>query len=89
MILAGMGREAWSQAERDGITVEIGYALFSAVFLGALVLAAIAGPAAVWHLPDAVEDFLIRTGVAAAGLLAVIRVVHVLRGHARHLREHR
>jgi hypothetical protein len=84
-----MGRGPWSQAERDGITVEIGYALFNAALLGALVLAAIAGPAAVWHLPHPVEDLLVRTGAVAAGLLAVLRVVHVLRGHARHLREQR
>ncbi|MFD4320712.1 DUF6332 family protein [Streptomyces sp. NPDC058548] len=75
-----------SQAERDAITVEIGYALLSACFLAAVVFATIAGPAAVWHLPPAVEKLLLVAGASVAGVLAVIRVVHVLRrlGHHRH-----
>ncbi|MFC9616090.1 DUF6332 family protein [Streptomyces sp. NPDC056938] len=67
-----------SQAERDGITVEIGYALFSACFLGGVVFATIAGPAAVWHLPPAIEELLLATGTVVGGVLAVLRVVHVL-----------
>ncbi|WP_406002869.1 DUF6332 family protein [Streptomyces sp. NBC_00829] len=75
-----------SQAERDEITVEIGYALLSACFLGAVVFATIAGPAAVWHLPLAVEKLLLVTGASVAGVLAVVRVVHVL---SRHVGQHR
>ncbi|MGW1025917.1 DUF6332 family protein [Streptomyces sp. NPDC002577] len=71
-----------SQAERDEITVEIGYALVSACFLGAVVFATIAGPAAVWHLPPAVDKFLLVTGASVAGVLGAIRVVHVLWRHA-------
>ncbi|APU38606.1 DUF6332 family protein [Streptomyces sp. TN58] len=67
-----------SQAERDAVPVEIGYAVLSACFLGALVFATIAGPTAVWDLPAAVEDFLRVAGLWVAGLLAVARVVHVL-----------
>ncbi|MFC9497597.1 DUF6332 family protein [Streptomyces sp. NBC_01474] len=67
-----------SQAERDAITVEIGYALFSACFLGGVVFATIAGPAAVWHLPPAIEELLLATGTVVGGVLAVLRVVHVL-----------
>ncbi|MET7848358.1 DUF6332 family protein [Streptomyces avermitilis] len=73
-----------SQAERDEIPVEIGYALLSACFLGAVVFATIAGPAAVWHLPPAVEKFLLVSGASVAGVLAAIRVVHVLWRHGRH-----
>ncbi|MFD7446898.1 DUF6332 family protein [Streptomyces sp. NPDC059909] len=62
-----------TQAERDAITVEIGYALFSAVFATALVFGAIAGPALLLDLP-----FLVVAGGAVAGLAFVARVVHVL-----------
>ncbi|MEU4125378.1 DUF6332 family protein [Streptomyces virginiae] len=72
-----------SQAERDAIPVEIGYALLSACFLGALVFATIAGPTAVWDLPAWVDNVLRVGGLWVAGLLAVIRVVHVLRQHGR------
>ncbi|MGW7285658.1 DUF6332 family protein [Streptomyces sp. NPDC054847] len=71
-----------TQAERDDITVEIGYALLSACFLGGVVFAAVAGPAAVWSFPPAFEKFLSATGATLAGVLAVIRVVHVLWRHA-------
>ncbi|MFF9979022.1 DUF6332 family protein [Streptomyces erythrochromogenes] len=70
-----------SQADRDAMTVEIGYALLSAFFLGALVFAAVAGPAAVWHLPRAVEKSLVVAGGVIGGVLAVIRVIHVLWQH--------
>lgn len=73
-----------TQAERDAITVEIGYALFSAGVLAVLVLAAIAGPAAVWELPGAVENSLVVAGAAIGGVLGVLRVVHVLRHHGKH-----
>ncbi|MFD5617790.1 DUF6332 family protein, partial [Streptomyces yangpuensis] len=46
------------RAERDAITVEIGYALFSACFLGAVIFGAIAGPTLVWSLPAVVEEVL-------------------------------
>ncbi|MFJ3696760.1 DUF6332 family protein [Streptomyces sp. NPDC090052] len=72
-----------SQADRDARTVEIGYALVSAGFLGALVFGVIAGPAAVWDLPHRVTAALVLTAAAAAGLLAVVRVVHVLRTYER------
>ncbi|MBZ9594037.1 DUF6332 family protein [Streptomyces yangpuensis] len=74
-----------SRAERDAITVEIGYALVSACFLGAVMFGAIAGPTLVWSLPAAVEEVLRTAGAVVAGLLAVLRVVHVLWrfGHPR------
>ncbi|MER6692963.1 DUF6332 family protein [Streptomyces minutiscleroticus] len=72
-----------SRAQRDAITVEIGYALLSACFLGAVVFGAVAGPAAVRTLPPAVERTLLTTGLWLAVVLAAVRVVHVLRRHAR------
>ncbi|WP_411103008.1 DUF6332 family protein [Streptomyces sp. cmx-4-9] len=74
-----------SQAARDATTVEICYALLSACFLGGVAFAVIAGPAAVWRLPPAVEDFLVTAGATVAAALAVLRVVHVLwrYGHQR------
>ncbi|MEV4681630.1 DUF6332 family protein [Streptomyces kurssanovii] len=77
-----MGTGRRSQAERDDITVEIGYALLSACFLGGVVFAAVAGPAFVWSLPPVAERFLPAAGAVVAGVLAVIRVVHVLWRHA-------
>jgi hypothetical protein len=77
-----MGSGRRSQAERDEITVEIGYALLSALFLAAVMFAVIAGPVVVWRLPPAVDKFLLVAGSSAAGLLGVVRVVHVLRRHA-------
>ncbi|MEU1090712.1 DUF6332 family protein [Streptomyces sp. NPDC005576] len=67
-----------TQQDRDEITVEIGYALLSACFLGGVVLAAIAGPALVWDLSPAVDKALLITGASVGGVLAVLRVVHVL-----------
>jgi hypothetical protein len=72
-----------SQAERDAVPVEIGYALLSACFLGAVVFAAIAGPVAVWRLPSGVDRFLLITGASVAGGLAMLRVVHVLWRYGR------
>ncbi|WP_326691663.1 MULTISPECIES: DUF6332 family protein [unclassified Streptomyces] len=79
-----MGKGTRSQSERDAITVEIGYALVSAVLLAAVVLAVTAGPAALWTLPPAVDGPLLVTGPLMAGVVAVTRVVYVLRQYARH-----
>ncbi|MFJ6567615.1 DUF6332 family protein [Streptomyces sp. NPDC091292] len=81
-----MGTGRRSQAERDAITVEIGYALLSACFLGAVVFATVAGPAAVWHLPPTVERFLLIGGASLGGTLAVLRVIHVLWRQTREYR---
>jgi hypothetical protein len=66
------------QAERDAMTVEIGYALCSAVFAVAVVFGAVAGPALLFELPDAVERLLLLTGLVVAPVLFVARVVSVL-----------
>jgi uncharacterized membrane protein len=67
-----------TQAERDAITVEIGYALCSAVFAAAVLYGAVAGPALLFELPDLAEKSLLRAGLALAPLVFVARVVSVL-----------
>ncbi|MFF4834030.1 DUF6332 family protein [Streptomyces sp. NPDC001315] len=67
-----------TQAERDAITVEIGYALCSAMFAAAVVAGAVAGPALLFELPGAVEKFLLRTALVLAPTLFAARVVSVL-----------
>lgn len=76
MMYAGQGRR--TQAERDAITVEIGYALFSAAFAAAVVFGVVAGPALLFALPPGVERVLVLFGSALAVLLFVARVVSVL-----------
>ncbi|MFF4749543.1 DUF6332 family protein [Streptomyces sp. NPDC002514] len=66
------------QAERDAITVEIGYALCSAAFAAAVLFGAVAGPALLFALPDTVEHVSLRAGLVLAAVLFVVRVVSVL-----------
>ncbi|MEV0637927.1 DUF6332 family protein [Streptomyces sp. NPDC050619] len=66
------------QAERDAITVEIGYALCSALFAAAVVFGAVAGPALLFELPHTVELVLLRTGLVLAPVLFLARVISVL-----------
>ncbi|MFF3326862.1 DUF6332 family protein [Streptomyces sp. NPDC002889] len=70
--------ERRTQAERDAETVEIGYALLSAVLVAALVFGVIAGPKLMFAMPYAVERGLLLAGGAAAVLAFVVRVVTVL-----------
>ncbi|WP_020137053.1 DUF6332 family protein [Streptomyces sp. 351MFTsu5.1] len=67
-----------SQAERDAITVEIGYALCSALFAAAALFGAVAGPVLLFELPRSVELLLLRGGLVLAPLLFAARVVSVL-----------
>ncbi|GAA2590427.1 MULTISPECIES: DUF6332 family protein [Streptomyces] len=67
-----------TQAERDAVTVEIGYALCSAAFAAAVVFGAVAGPALLFELPDTLETLLLRAGLVLAPVLFVARVVSVL-----------
>ncbi|MFJ8492746.1 DUF6332 family protein [Streptomyces sp. NPDC094038] len=66
------------QAERDAITVEIGYALCSAVFAAVVVFGAVAGPALLFELPDGLERALPVAGAVVAGVLFLARIVSVL-----------
>lgn len=76
MMDAGQGRR--TQAERDAITVEIGYALCSAAFAAAVVFGVVAGPALLFALPLGVERVLVLFGLALAAPLFAARVVSVL-----------
>jgi hypothetical protein len=67
-----------TQAERDAITVEIGYALCSAVFAAAVLFGAVAGPAYVFGLSGGARSALTGTGATLAVLVFVVRVVSVL-----------
>ena len=71
-------RPTRTQAQRDAITVEIGYALFSAAFAAAVALGAVSGPALLFDLPFPVEKFLITAGIMLAVALFAVRVVTVL-----------
>lgn len=66
------------QAERDAITVEIGYALCSALFAAAVLFGAVAGPALLFELPGSVETVLLHVGIALAPVLFLARVISVL-----------
>ncbi|MCX4524501.1 MULTISPECIES: DUF6332 family protein [unclassified Streptomyces] len=76
-----MGRR--TQADRDAITVEIAYAVFSGIFVAALVFGAVAGPALVFSLPEAARRALTVTGPVLAAAVFLLRAVHVLWRFAR------
>ncbi|MFJ9030373.1 DUF6332 family protein [Streptomyces sp. NPDC102274] len=63
-----------SDAERDAITVEIGFAVLTGALAAGLVYGVIAGPAWYFDLPDALRHI----AAVAAGLTFVARVVQVL-----------
>ncbi|CAL9643221.1 DUF6332 family protein [Streptomyces sp. enrichment culture] len=67
-----------SQAERDAVTVEIGYALVSAAFAAAVLFGAVAGPALLFDLPHLLSTVLLRLGLVVAALVFTARVVSVL-----------
>ncbi|WP_330292907.1 DUF6332 family protein [Streptomyces sp. NBC_00576] len=79
----GQGRARDSQARRDAVTVEIGYALCSALFLAAVVFGVVAGPALVFALSDAVQGTLVASGATLGAILFTVRVVSVLNRFAR------
>ncbi|MGN9817630.1 DUF6332 family protein [Streptomyces sp. SD11] len=67
-----------TQSERDAITVEIGYALASAVFAAAVLFGVLAGPALLFDLPTTAEKVLLVVGTALAAALFLLRVISVL-----------
>ncbi|MEV4232615.1 DUF6332 family protein [Streptomyces bobili] len=67
-----------TQAERDAITVEIGYALLSAAFAAAVLFGAVAGPALLFELPGTVERVLLRVGLIVMPVVFLVRVASVL-----------
>ncbi|MFE1795372.1 DUF6332 family protein [Streptomyces sp. NPDC059517] len=74
----GHGRGQRTQSERDAITVEIGYALASAVFAAAVLFGVLAGPALLFQLPTTVEKALLVAGTGLAAVLFLLRVISVL-----------
>jgi hypothetical protein len=73
----GSGRRR-TQAERDAITVEIGYALCSAAVAAALVFGAMVGPGFAFGLSGGARRTLVGSGATVAAVLFVARVVSVL-----------
>ncbi|AVZ71653.1 hypothetical protein SLUN_05045 [Streptomyces lunaelactis] len=71
-----MGRR--TQAERDAITVETGYALASGFLVGGLTFLGVAGPTMVFPMPPAAERGLVVGGAVAGAVVFVLRVVTVL-----------
>lgn len=67
-----------TQAERDAITIEIGYALCSAAFAAAVLFGAVAGPALLFSLPGTAEGLLLHAGLVLAPVLFLVRVASVL-----------
>ncbi|WP_328761877.1 MULTISPECIES: DUF6332 family protein [unclassified Streptomyces] len=71
-----MGRR--TQADRDAITIEIGYAFVSACFAAALVFAAVYGPALVFEVSPTTDAVLTVAGGVSAGVVFLLRITHVL-----------
>ncbi|MEV8566311.1 DUF6332 family protein [Streptomyces sp. NPDC051322] len=71
-----MGRR--TQAERDAITVEIGFALVSAVFVAAATFGGIVCPLFFLDLPSRIAHLLVTTGSTLAVIVFLARVVFVL-----------
>ncbi|MEU8840326.1 DUF6332 family protein [Streptomyces roseus] len=76
-----MGRR--TQADRDAITTEIGYAFLSGCFAAALVFGAVYGPALVFGLTPTVDAALKLTAGVLAGAVFLLRITHVLWRFAR------
>lgn len=71
--------ERRTQAQRDAMTVEIGYAVVSGAVLAALTFAGAVAPALfLFDLGRTARNVVIGVATAAAGLAFVLRVVHVL-----------
>ncbi|WP_405828607.1 DUF6332 family protein [Streptomyces sp. NBC_00105] len=75
--------EQRTQADRDAITIEIGYALVSACFAAALAFGAVYGPALAFSLSPAAGRALAVAGGIVAGAVFLLRVTHVLWRFAR------
>ncbi|MEW2163663.1 DUF6332 family protein [Streptomyces sp. NPDC007084] len=67
-----------SQAQRDAVTVEIGYALASAAFLAAVAFGVVAGPALFLDLSRGAVRALVTSGGVLAAALFALRVATVL-----------
>ncbi|MFI5641590.1 DUF6332 family protein [Streptomyces goshikiensis] len=72
-----------TQADRDAITIEIGYAVFSGCFAAALVFGAVYGPALAFTFPGSARMALELTGAVLAATVFLLRTAHVLWRFAR------
>lgn len=71
-----MGRR--TQADRDAITIEIGYAFVSGCFAAAVVFGAVYGPVPAFDLSPAVGRALSVAGGVLAAAVFLLRVTHLL-----------
>ncbi|MEV6792933.1 DUF6332 family protein [Streptomyces sp. NPDC051320] len=71
-----MGRR--TQAERDAITVEIGFAWVSAAFVAAVTFGGIVCPLFFFDLPSRTAHLLVAVGGGLAVIVFLARVVLVL-----------
>lgn len=76
-----MGRRM--QADRDAITIEIGYAFISACLAAALAFGAVYSPALVFGVSPTTEAVLTLAGGVLAAAVFLFRITHVLWRFAR------
>ncbi|MGC4979541.1 DUF6332 family protein [Streptomyces sp. DT193] len=74
----GATRARRTQAQRDAVTVEIGYALASAVFVAAVAFGVVTGPALFLDLSSGAVHALMTAGGTLATALFALRVATVL-----------
>ncbi|MFE1289376.1 DUF6332 family protein [Streptomyces sp. NPDC058751] len=74
----GATRARRTQAQRDAVTVEIGYALASAAFVAAVAFGVVTGPALFLDLSAGTVHALVTVGGTLAGVLFALRVATVL-----------
>ncbi|WP_028811951.1 DUF6332 family protein [Streptomyces flavidovirens] len=70
-----------TQAQRDAMTIEIGYAVLSAAVLAGVTFAAVTAP---WYLlgaPPGLNKAMLVAGCVLATVVFVLRVAHVLWGY--------
>ncbi|MET7746358.1 DUF6332 family protein [Streptomyces sp. NPDC005385] len=67
-----------TQADRDAVTVEIGYALASAAFVAAIAFGFVAGPALFLDLSRGAVRALVTSGGGLAAAVFTLRVATVL-----------
>ncbi|MER5472248.1 DUF6332 family protein [Streptomyces sp. NPDC002685] len=67
-----------TQAQRDAVTVEIGYALTSAAFVAAVAFGVVTGPALFLDLSHGAVRALVTSGAGLAAALSALRVATVL-----------
>ncbi|MGZ9929287.1 DUF6332 family protein [Streptomyces sp. NC-S4] len=72
-----------TQADRDAITIEIGYAFVSACFAAVLAFGAVYGPTLAFSLAPSTRGILAVAGGILAAAVFLLRITHVLLGFAR------